>query len=93
MTGHVTRSDDQVIIIHNIKMYRQYRESGFVDLVFVKEKLQEIWEIINRYTNQDIYNIDKSVLFWKMILDKKLKIEYIGKLYLDPIHLADPGSN
>lgn len=60
---------------HNIKKYRQYRKSEFVDLVIVKEELQEIWEAINPYTNEDIYNIDELALFWKMTLGGILETE------------------
>lgn len=58
---------------HNIKKYKQYRESEFIDLVVVEKKLQKIWETINPYTNENIYNIDKLALFWKMIPDETLK--------------------
>ena len=60
---------------HNIKKYKQQRESGLIDLVVVKEELQEIQEDVNLYTNKDIYNMDKSALFWKMTLDGTLGTE------------------
>ena len=42
------------------------------DLLAIDEKLQEIWQTISLYTNKNMYNIDDSVLFWKMTLDKIL---------------------
>ena len=41
----------------------------------VKEELQEIREAVNPYTNENIYNMDKSALFWKMTLDGTLGTE------------------
>lgn len=43
-----------------------------MDLVAVKKKLQEIWKIVGLYKNEDIYYMNKSVLFWKMISDRIL---------------------
>lgn len=48
----------------------------------VKEKLQEIWDIISLEINKDVYNIDESTLFWKMTSDKILNTKQnIGKTY------------
>ena len=49
--------------MYNIKKYRQHGETGVDDLVVVEEKLQEIWEIVGLYSNEDIYNIDEFALF------------------------------
>lgn len=70
-----TRKLDGFKVRHNIKKYRQYGESGSINLVIVKEKLQEIQEVINLYTNENVYNIDEFGLFWKMTLDGTLGIE------------------
>lgn len=40
--------------------------------MLVEKKLQEIRETVGLYTNEDMYNIDESILFYKMILDKIL---------------------
>lgn len=37
--------------------------------------MQKIKRAVNLYTNKDIYNIDKSALFKKIILDWTLKIK------------------
>lgn len=60
---------------HNIKKYRQHGESGSIDLVIVKEELQEIREAVNPYTNEDIYNMNESALFLKMTPDRTLRTE------------------
>lgn len=60
---------------HNIKKYRQHGEAGAIDLVVVEEELQEIREAVNPYTNEDVYNIDESSLFWKMTPDGTLGTE------------------
>ena len=54
---------------HHIKKYKQHGNAG------VEEELQEIWEAVNPYTNEDIYNIDESALFWKMTPDETLSTE------------------
>lgn len=41
----------------------------------VKKELQEIQEAVNPYTNEDVYNIGKFELFWKMTTDKTLGTE------------------
>ena len=48
----------------------------------VEKELQKIQEAVNPYTNEDIYNINKSTLFWKMIPDRTLETEQsIGSKY------------
>ena len=39
----------------------------YSDLLAIDEKLQEIWQIIGLYTNENMYNMDDSALFWKII--------------------------
>lgn len=60
---------------HNIKKYRQHRKEGAIDLVVVEEELQKIREAVNPYTNEDVYNMDESALFWKMTPDGTLGTE------------------
>lgn len=44
----------------------------YSDLLAIDEKLQEIWQIIGLYTNENMYNMDDSALFWKIIWDEIL---------------------
>lgn len=46
-----------------IKKYKQYKKLRVIDLIAIKEKLQEIQEIVEPYINEDIYNINQSTLF------------------------------
>lgn len=62
-------------IRHYIKKYILHGKTKAINLVVVKEKLQKIWDIINLYTNGDIYNIDEFALFWKITLEKTLDTE------------------
>ena len=44
-------------------------------MVVVEKELQEIREAVNLYTNEDVYNINKFALLWKMTLDRTLGTE------------------
>lgn len=57
---------------HSIKKIRKHGEAGAVDLIVVEEELQGIGETVQPYDNEDIYNMDKSALFWKMTPDVTL---------------------
>ena len=57
---------------HSIKIYRLYGEAGTGDMIVVEEELQEIRETLQPYDNEDVYNMDESALFWKMIPDVTL---------------------
>ena len=41
----------------------------------VEKELQEIREAVNPYMNEDVYNMEKSALFWKMAPDGTLGTE------------------
>ena len=43
--------------------------------MIVEKELQEIWKAVNLCTNENVYNINKFALFWKMIPDRTLEIE------------------
>lgn len=55
-----------------IKKYKQHREAKAINLVAIEKKLQEIRKIVGLYKNEDIYYMNKSILFWKMISDRTL---------------------
>jgi len=40
-----------------------------------KNRIVELWAIVEFYLLKDIYNIDEMVLFWKAILDTILAIK------------------
>lgn len=48
---------------YNMKNYQVYEKTGDVNMVIIKEKLQKIRKIVQLYTNKNIYNINKWILF------------------------------
>lgn len=57
-------------------------------MVVVKKELQEIWEAVNPYINENVYNMDESALFWKMILDGTLEIEQSAESKYNKAHIT-----
>lgn len=71
----LTEQLDKFKARHNIKKYKQYEKVVAINLVAVEEKLQEIQEVVDLYTNENVYNINKFASFQKMTLDRTLNIE------------------
>ena len=57
---------------YRIKRYRRYGESAVVDKVTVEVELEGIRGAIKEYELDDMYNMDESALFWKMLPDATL---------------------
>lgn len=70
MPKFLTRLLNKFKARHHIRKYRLYGKAKAINLVVVKEKLQEIKKIVNLYINKDIYNINASAVFSKIILNK-----------------------
>lgn len=70
MSKFLIRQLDEFKARDNIIEYSQHEKARGIDLLVVVEKeLQEIWKVLNLYNNKNIYNIDESALFWKIIPD------------------------
>jgi hypothetical protein len=51
---------------HGIKSYCRYGESGFVDMDALANTLLAIHDVLDQYAWKDIYNMDKTGLFYRM---------------------------
>lgn len=54
----------------------------------VEEELQKIREIVNPYTNEDVYNMDEFVLFLKITLDGTLETEQKAGSKHDKVYIT-----
>ena len=52
-----------------------YGKDALVNIKGAEDCIIELWEIIAPYLLKDIYNMDKTGLFWKAILDTILVTE------------------
>jgi len=51
---------------HGIRSYRRFGESGFVDMAALTSTLLAIRDVLDQYAWKDIYNMDKTGLFYRM---------------------------
>ncbi len=51
---------------HGIKSYRCFGESGSVNMVALANTLPAIRDVLDQYVWKDIYNMDKTGLFYQM---------------------------
>jgi hypothetical protein len=63
---------------HQIKSYRKYSKAADVDIEDNIEAIYNIWICTAVYPLADIYNIDKSGLYWKMVPDILLSTEQLS---------------
>ena len=54
---------------NGIRKRKQYGEAALVNMESVKDCMIELRKIIAPYLLKDVYNIDKTGLYWKAILD------------------------
>ena len=57
---------------YNIKRYRNFGEVGAVNQIAIEVELEELREQLRSYSNENIYNMDETGLFWKMTPDSTL---------------------
>jgi hypothetical protein len=57
---------------HQIRSHRRFGESGAADTKIIKESLPRIRTILDQYALADIYNMDKTRLFYRMQADNSL---------------------
>ncbi len=54
---------------HDIRSYRRFGESGSVDMVALANTFLAIRDVLDQYAWKDIYNMDKTGLFyWMQVL-------------------------
>jgi hypothetical protein len=51
---------------HGIRSYRRFGERGSIDMVAFANTLLAIHDILDQYAWKDIYNMDKTRLFYRM---------------------------
>ena len=51
---------------HGIKSFRRFVESGSVEITLIEESLPDIRETLDKYEWKDIYNMDKTRLFYRL---------------------------
>ncbi len=51
---------------HGIRSYRHFSESGSVNMAALTNTLPTIRDILDQYAWKDIYNMDKTRLFYRM---------------------------
>jgi len=54
---------------------KQHSKAALVNIEGAEDRMIELWEIVALYLPKDIYNMDKTGLFWKAILDIILAIK------------------
>lgn len=47
---------------YNIKKYKQYKKVRAIDLIIIEKELQKIWKVVDLYTNENVYSINKFIL-------------------------------
>jgi len=57
---------------NGIRKRKQYGEAASVNIEGAKDRIIELRAIVAPYPLKDIYNMDKTGLFWKAILDTTL---------------------
>jgi len=51
---------------HGIRSYRRFGESGSIDMAALTSTLLAIHDVLDQYAWKDIYNMDKTGLFYRM---------------------------
>ena len=57
---------------HDIRRHRRFGESESVDVEALEERLPKIRAQLDQYSAADIYNMDETVLFYRLQADSSL---------------------
>jgi hypothetical protein len=69
---------------HGIRAIRLHGEAASVDdSITVEQRMNEIRAVTDRYDLRDIYNMDETGLYWKLMPDKTLATEQLSGLKKD----------
>ena len=52
---------------YKVKKYKSYREVDSVDINTINKELKKLQTMLIPYKANNIYNIDKTALYWKTI--------------------------
>jgi len=63
---------------HKLKKQKQHEETDSVNLADSEKRMIEMWNIVKKYEMNDMYNMNETALYWKMISDVTLVTEHLS---------------
>jgi hypothetical protein len=83
-SGWLTKFKQQ----HQIWSHRRFGENGAADTKIIEESLPRIRTILDQYALADIYNMDKTMLFYRMQVDNSLATRQLESCKQNKEHIT-----